>query len=59
VRLRLDRGDAREETDRLGAGAIPVVVVLAPDGKELARKVGYQSPERFLAWVAEVPKPAR
>jgi thioredoxin-like negative regulator of GroEL len=59
VRLRLDRDDARAETERLGVDAIPVMIVLAPDGKEIARKVGFQPPEKFLEWVAEVPAPKR
>jgi hypothetical protein len=38
---------------------IPVVVVLAPDGHELKREVGFQSPDEMLAFLASAaPAPA-
>jgi len=56
VRLRLDLKDAAAEAKRYGVNAVPVVLILAPDGKEIARKDGYQSPEQFLEFVGQVPR---
>lgn len=56
VRLRLDLNEARPEARRLGVSEVPVVLILSPDGKEIARRSGYQSPEQFLEFVGQVPR---
>ena len=40
--------------ERLNVQSYPTFIALAPDGKELARTVGYRDPESFAAWLRSV-----
>jgi thioredoxin-like negative regulator of GroEL len=47
VRVNLDEAPA--EAQRFQVRAIPLIVLLRPDGSEIARYTGYRSPEDLLA----------
>ena len=56
-RVRIDLGEAPAQRERFKVEGIPVIVVVAPDGRELARHMGYQSPEELLALLTSIPAP--
>jgi hypothetical protein len=57
VRARLDVDTApKADVDRFKVDSIPLVVVLAPDGKELGRSEGFRAPAEFLEFLAKLPK---
>ena len=39
--------------DRFAVGGYPTVLLVDPEGREIARTVGYSGPEVFLGWLAE------
>ncbi len=55
-----DEIKARNEAlaEKFGIEGFPTVILLSPDGKELAREVGFMGggPEEFIAWVKKAQK---
>lgn len=46
----------RDGAGRYNVSRFPTYILLAPDGTEIKRGVGYRSPEEFLAWLNQAPK---
>ena len=58
-RVRIDIGEDAAAAERFGVQhAIPVVMVLGPDGKEIARRVGFCPPGEMVAWLGALPAPS-
>jgi hypothetical protein len=51
-RARIDISEQPAQKEKWHVESIPVVIVVGPDGKERARKVGYMAPEDMLTFLA-------
>jgi hypothetical protein len=55
---RVDVSKAPGCEKRFDVHGIPLVILLGPDGRELKRQAGYQSPEELLAFLGAPALPA-
>jgi thioredoxin-like negative regulator of GroEL len=54
-RVRVDLGDSPALGERFHVQSIPLIVIMRPDGSEIARYPGYRSPEDLLGLLAALP----
>ena len=52
VAVKIDVDQNRALTDRHQVTSFPTLVILSPDGREIARRSGYIEAEAFLKWLA-------
>ena len=52
-KLRIDTGEQPAVAETFEIKSVPVLVAIGPDGKELARKNGYQDPDAVIAFLEE------
>lgn len=56
VRINVDRSENQKIADLFQIRAVPTVSLISPDGKELARSVGYQSEAKLREGLSLIPR---